>query len=129
MELKVKGKAREIEFNKIGFIRELDEQYKAERSGVKFGFGLMFANMYLEQYSVPALATILKCALFNEKVTLSDVDKAIEDYAEETGDLEPLFQGVIEGLGNAPIVKATVKKLQEAEQSEMNKEAKLKTIS
>lgn len=113
--LEVKGEKRELRFDKIGFIRRLDEVYKAEKGGIEFGFGVMFANVYLEQYSVPALANVIKCGLFKEKgITLNDVDEAIEKVAEN-GDLEALFEMVIEALGKSQIVQVTVAKLEKAQ--------------
>lgn len=111
MEIKVNGKNRELLFNKIGFIRRLDEIYKAEKGGIDFGFGVTFANVYLDQYSVPALANVIKCGLFKEKkITLGDVDEAIEEIAEN-GELEQLFEDVKLELGKSEIVKLTLAKM------------------
>lgn len=114
MEMKVNGVTKEFNFEKIRFINKLDKVYKAEKEGMNFGFGLMFANIYLEQYSVPALVTILKCAC-TTVVNEADMEAAVEEYAEEKGDLEPLFKQVIEELGKSKVAKATVKRLKSLE--------------
>lgn len=111
MEKKYNGKTVEFKFDKVKFIRKLDAYYKAERGGMKFGFGLMMADMQLKQYSVPALAQVLYSACV-DKLTLDDVDEIIENEAEEHGTLEPLFEEVFEELGKSPIAVATLQKLE-----------------
>lgn len=129
MELDVKGKTREVNFNKVGFIRKLDSIYKAESDGVEFGFGLMFADIYLKQYSVPHLSNVIRCGI-KEAVRVEDVDEAIEAYAEEHGTLDGLFEQVIDELGKSPIATATLKKLENLEKKNQDKNnvANLKSI-
>jgi len=123
LSMDVKGESREIRFDKIGFIRRLDEIYKAEKSGIDFGFGIMLANVYLEQFSIPALANVIKCGLFKEKgVSLQHVDEAIETISDE-GNLEELFVLVDEALGKSQLVAVTLKKMAEKAEKEGVKEA------
>ena len=111
MEKKYNGKTVEFNFNKVKFIRKLDAYYKAERGGMKFGFGLMMADMQLKQYSVPTLAQVLYSACV-DKLVLDEIDELIENEAEEHGTLEPLFEEVFEALGRSPIAVATLQKLE-----------------
>lgn len=111
MEKKFNGKTVEFNFNKVKFIRKLDSYYKAERGGMKFGFGLMMADMQLKQYSVPTLAQVLYSACV-DKLVLDEIDELIENEAEEHGTLEPLFEEVFEELGKSPIAVATLQKLE-----------------
>lgn len=115
MEKKYNGKVVEFNFNKVRFIRKLDSYYNAERNGMKFGFGLMLADMHLRQFSVPALAQVLYSACVT-KLTMDDVDEIIENEAEETGTLQPLFEEVFEELGKSPIAKATMNELEKLNQ-------------
>lgn len=117
MFLTVKGKEREFRFDKIGFIRRLDNIYKAEKEGVEFGFGLVFADVHLESFSVPQLSQILKCASVDKNVSVSDIDEAIEQMVEEDEDaLERLFEGVQEEMGKSGVIKAVRKKMDELEE-------------
>lgn len=111
MEKKYNGKTVEFKFDKVKFIRKLDSYYKAERGGMKFGFGLMMADMQLKQYSVPTLAQVLYSACV-DKLVMDDIDEIIENEAEEHGTLEPLFEEVFEALGKSPIAVATLQRLE-----------------
>lgn len=112
MNLNINGKDTELRFD-VGFIRRLDEVYKIENKsqGIQFGMGLMSANIYLKQFSPPALSDIIRCAI---KPTPSQVtiDKFIEDYADKHGDLDQLFTDVSDALGKSNVCKATLKNLQ-----------------
>jgi|SRR5699024_815928 len=111
MEIEIKGKLRELRFG-IGFIRKLDEAYQLEMSGIQFGAGLMMANVQLQQYNPAALSEVIRCAS-NGNPSLRDVDKAVEDYAEENDGLGSLFEEVIEQMGKSPVVKDTTERMKE----------------
>jgi len=114
MLLVIKGKEKELNVNKIGFIRKLDSLYKAEESGTEFGMGLMLADIYLDQYSVPALADIITVAV--EGVNKNDVEESIEAYAMKEGSLESLFEELRNELGKSALTKATMSRLKVLEE-------------
>lgn len=125
MKLTVKGKEREFKFDKIGFIRKLDDLYKAEKEGIEFGLGLVFADMYLEQYSVPQLSQIMKCASVDKSVTVTDIDEAIEVLVEEDEEnFVKLFDEVRDEMGKSNIIKAVRKQMDKMEEKGKAKQAK-----
>ncbi|NLC25377.1 MAG: hypothetical protein GX777_01960 [Fastidiosipila sp.] len=113
MKLKVKGKEQELKFN-MGFIRRLDEIHSIKvdvmgaGDGMAFGVGLVYADIQLKQYSPVMLSDVIRAAT---NCSIIDADKAIEDYAEENGSLDKLFDGVIDGLKKSPVVKTTLMKM------------------
>lgn len=116
MNFLINGEENKLHFGKVGFIRTLDSEYKAEYNGIKFGMGLNLANTYLKQYSIPALVEVIRAAA-SGKPTRSEVDKALEDYAEklaledpEFDGLDDLFEDVMEEMGKQPLTRATMKK-------------------
>ena len=109
MHLEVQGVNQELKFN-IGFIVRLDEIYKIEQSGIEFSAGLQSAYPQLLMLSVSALLNVVKCAL-PKAVPDKEIKVAIENYAEENDGLEGLFDGVIAGLKESKITKATIGKL------------------
>lgn len=117
MKLNMKGTEKEFRFDKVGFVRRLDEVYKAEKEGVEFGFGLMFADMHLEQFSIPQLSQILRCASTDRRLTVTDIDEAIEELADNSvDDVEALFDNVKEEMGKSGVIQATRRKLEKLEQ-------------
>jgi len=106
MLVMIKGKEKELVINKIGFIRKLDSIYKTEESGTEFGVGLMLADVFLDQYSVPALADIITVAI--EGVNKNDVEESIEAYAIKEGSLESMFEELRNELGKSELTKATM---------------------
>lgn len=110
MEFEINGQAKEMKFG-IGFIRSLDDVYKAEVNGVSFGMGLNMAMIQLQQYSPSTLSEVIRAAAKGNP-RLKDVDNAIEAYAEENDGLESLFEEVIEEVGKSAITKATLKRMQ-----------------
>lgn len=129
MKLLIGGVERELKFGKVGFIRKLDEVYKAEYNGIKFGMGLNLAATYLKQNSIPALVEVITAAA-EGKPKRSEVDEAIEKFAEdafkenpETDAVEKLFDEVQEELGKHPLTKATMKKFNKVAKETEAKEA------
>ncbi len=112
MIFKINGKDEVLRFD-IGFIRKLDGIYKTEVGGMvkmDMGSGLSSALAKLESKSPVGLSDIIYSACKNQAVKPSQVDYAIELYAEENnGDLEPLFEEVINCLGESPLVQGTIK--------------------
>lgn len=114
MEIEIKGKLRELKFG-IGFIRKLDEAYTVEMHGIPFGMGLTMASAQLQQYNPTALSEVIRSASVGNP-SLRDVDKAIENYAEEHDGLGDLFEEVIGEMGKSPIVKDTMKRMENMNQ-------------
>ena len=106
MELEIGGKTRELKFN-MRFVRKLDEFYKVEQQGLEMGMGVNVAFNALNMRSLSDLAKIIRSAVDGASNVL-DVDKAIEDYAEEHGTLEPLFKELSEEMGKSALLTATV---------------------
>lgn len=110
--LTIKGKEREHTFG-IGFLRELNHLYRLSLSSTQgmtagIGGGLILAQAELEIGNVDALSNILYASLSKvdrQSVTLSDVDEAIETFADEGGDLEALSQQVSESLKKSKVLQ------------------------
>lgn len=116
MIIEFKGKEKEFRFDKVGFVRRLDSIYKAEKEGVEFGFGIVFADMHLEQASIPQLTQILKCGSVDKKLTITDIDEMIEDMADEDIEsVEQLFVDVQEEMGKSGIIRATRNSMEKME--------------
>ena len=109
MEIKVNGKARELKFN-MGFIRRLDEIYFFESDGLSFSAGLMKGYPSLQMGSPTDLANFVRCAM-GDNISQAQVERALDDYAEENDGLDDLFDYVISELGKSPVTKSTVNKL------------------
>lgn len=114
MEIRIGKMVHQLEFEKIRFIRGLDKIYKAESDGIEFGMGVILADIYLKQGSVPALVNVIRCAI-NAPVSLDAIDSVVEKIAEENDGLDQLFEEVREEMGKSPIVKSTLKRVQEAQ--------------
>lgn len=116
MIIKFKGEEKEFRFDKVGFVRRLDAIYKAEKEGVEFGFGLVFADMHLEQFSLPQLSQILRCASTDRKLSVTDIDELIEELADEDiDDVEKLFNEVQEEMGKSGVIQATRRNIEKLE--------------
>lgn len=109
MEFTINGKDKELKFG-IGFIRNLDEVYKADVNGIQFGMGLNMAMIQLQQYNPSALSEVIKAAA-KGSARLKDVDEAVEAYAEENDGLDSLFEEVIEEVGKSTVTKATLSRM------------------
>lgn len=110
MRFDIGEKSHELKFN-LGFIRDMDNLYKVEQYGVEMGVGVSMGYQSLSMYSVRDLVKIIQFAA-EGKPTAKAVEKAVEDFAEEHGELETLFDEVKNGLKNSPMTKTTVKSFQ-----------------
>lgn len=111
MIINMNGKERELVFG-IGFVRKLDNLYRAEIEGIEFGVGVAVAQLHLSQRNPAALADIIHSAIKRGSTTQA-VDSFVEDYAEEHDGLETLFEDVQEALGKSSVVKSTMKNTNE----------------
>jgi len=110
MEFAINGKEKELKFG-IGFIRNLDEIYKADVNGIQFGMGLNMAMVQLQQYNPSALSQVIRAAT-KGNIRLETIDEAIEQYAEAEDGLEQLFEEVLAEVGKSPVTKATLKRME-----------------
>lgn len=110
MIFEIDGKEQELKFG-LGFVRKLDKAHTVVQDGVEFGMGLQTVYPQLTLRNPVTLAEVITLAA--KGATQKKVDEAIEAYAEETGDLEPLFQEVEEKLEESAFTKATVKQMKE----------------
>ncbi len=109
MELTINGKEQQLKFG-FGFIRALDEKYKFEQNGMKMGFGINMAYTFLDQYQPEALIEVIYAG--TKGVSRKDIETYIEDYSEEQGELEPLFEQLKDEMGKSGMIKSTLKKFQ-----------------
>lgn len=113
MEITIGGKERELRFG-VGFVRKLDDVYRANVKGIEFGAGLVIANMQLAQMNPATLSDVIQAAVSGKKVTTRQVDVFVDDYAEEHGGLKSLFEEIEEEMGKSLVVKDTLKQTGEA---------------
>jgi len=104
MEFTVKGKEKKLNFG-VRFAAELDESEKYKVEGIEFGMGLMLAEQKLGMGSLGSLATIIKCALHRENVTLDEVYDELDVLAEKDV-LDVLFEKIGNELKNSVAVRA-----------------------
>lgn len=119
MEFKINGKDYDLKFG-LRFIRELDNRYKVDYQGLKFGMGVNLAFMGLNQYNPTTLTDIIQASVAHEKSApkLFQTENAIEEYAEENEGLEQLFEDVLDEMGKSYVVKDSLKKFKEEAQTD-----------
>ena len=115
MKLKINGQEYQLEFG-MKFINELDKRYSVNYQGFQFGMGVNMAFMYLNQYNPTVIQNIIAAAIAHEKnrPTESEIEEAIVQYAIENDGLDKLFEQLQEELGKSPLLKATIKRFQQA---------------
>ena len=114
MRFKIKGEEVKLKLG-IKFIRLLDEIYRIDYQGLDFGMGVMYAQIGLNQKSVPTLSDVIRCGLGND-FTQDEVDEAVENFAEEDS-LSKLFEQVEQALGKSKVVQETMEGLRKAQES------------
>ena len=114
MRFKIKGEEVKLKLG-IKFIRLLDEIYRIDYQGLDFGMGVMYAQIGLNQKSVPTLSDVIRCGLGND-FTQDEVDEAVEIFAEENS-LSKLFEQVEQALGKSKVVQETMEGLRKAQES------------
>ena len=108
MKLKINGNYYELHFG-IKFINRLDHAMGISVDGQKFDLaGLQPAITGLSTYDPSALATIIHCAISNNKVT----EDMVDDYLESGDvDLNTLFVDVYEELKDSSVVNFQLMRL------------------
>lgn len=124
MEIKIGKKNQQLKFG-LKFVRELDKVFKVDTQGLQFGMGINLAFIQLTTKNPTTLAEVIKAATaHNDNApTLNQVDEAIEDYADEHGDLGILFDQIIEEMGKSKVIKHTIKDVQEKARTTESNEA------
>ncbi|MGN7183680.1 tail assembly chaperone [Cytobacillus kochii] len=119
MEFKIADKEYQLKFG-IKFIRELDKIYKVDYQGMEFGMGVNLAFMALNQYNPSVLSQVVHAAVSHSPSapSLSTIDSAIEDYAEEQDGLESLFEAVLSEMGKSKVTKSTLEKFKKMAQTD-----------
>lgn len=119
MTVKIKGREYRLIFG-VGFVRALDEKYYIENAaGVRFGVGLSQKIPALLTRSPVVLSEIIYEGTCTEGIRPSqkDVDNFIDNY----GDLEPLFDEVISELKKSNVTGSETKEMIAAVEKEEQK--------
>lgn len=109
MEFKIGKKKYQLKFG-LKCIRSLDKVYKIDREGLQFGMGVNLAFVQLQTQNVSGLSNIIKAAIshVDDAPNIDKVDEAVEDYAEEHGNLGKLFAEIQEEMGKSAVMKETL---------------------
>lgn len=119
MYLNINGKDHDLKLN-FGFINKMDKTFKIEQNGVNLGMGVGVAKTLLESsYSLHILVKIIKAA--TDQTNEREIEVAIEQYAEENGDITPLYTELLDEMGKSPLLKAMIKKFEEKTEAEQRK--------
>lgn len=111
MQIKIKNNEYNLNFG-VRFVRELDKVagVTLNQNGVKqsFGMGVTRNIIPLRQYDPATLATVLKCATWDNVKRPNQ--KEIDDFIDnpET-DLEKLFDDVLAEMDQANAIKVVTK--------------------
>lgn len=115
MNIEINGRERQLRFD-LNFIRNLNEVFQAEASGMKVPMGVTLATMQLNMGDYSALSDVIRCAL-NNSISQKDIDNVIEELAE-IDETDGLLAEVIEEMGKSSVVKKQLKKAEEQSQAE-----------
>lgn len=128
MNIKYKDKEYEAKFN-IKFMMNLDKKIQGEFWGQQIGLSLPDAINGLEDRDVLTLVDVLDSAIKDLKE--NQVIEAIEQYGEEHGDIEVLYETILDEMGESSVLKPTIRKEKEKEnnpEKQQIKEALLKNL-
>ncbi|MCI9271679.1 MAG: hypothetical protein HFH11_11155 [Dorea sp.] len=117
MILKIKGADYRVKFG-VGFVRELDKKYYTmNKSGtVKFGLGLETQVPILLSGDLVALSEFLFLGTCTEENR--PVQKEVDDYIDQLGDVDSLFHEVLEELKASNATRIKVGELEKALKAE-----------
>lgn len=125
MYLNINGKDHDLVMN-FGFVNKMDKEFKVEQNGMNMGMGVGVGKSLLEEtYSLNMLVTIIRAA--TENTNHKEIEVAIEQYAEEQGDITPLYTELLEQMGKSKLLKPMIKKFEERaakEQEKLRRQAK-----
>lgn len=125
MKIKIDGEEKELNFG-VKFAVELDESEVFKAEGIEFGLGLALSEEKLEMGSLGTLATIIKCALHRENVTLDEVYDTLDVYADEDK-LDDLFEKIETELKNSNAVRSAKTRM-EKKSKEANRKKGIQAV-
>jgi len=108
MLLTISGKEYEIKFG-IRFLRELDKKYFVESNNVKYGQGLELKVPQILTGDILTLAEFLYLGMCTEKSKPTQAQ--IDEFLDETEDIEALFDEVTEELKKQNATKLKMREL------------------
>lgn len=109
MRLEINDKPVELKFS-FEFIERMDKRFATDDRANDMGVGLSVGLGLLERtYSPTTLVDVVHSA--TNGVTKDNIKKFIENYAIENESLEPLFDEIIAEIKKAPMLTATLKKM------------------
>jgi hypothetical protein len=119
MYLNINGKDHDLILN-FGFVNKMDVEFKIEQNGMNMGMGVGVGKALLEEsYSLTMLVKIIKAA--TDGTNKKEIEVAIEQYAEEQGDIMPLYTELLEKMGKSALLKPMIKKFEERAEKEQEK--------
>lgn len=109
MRLEINDKPVDLKFS-FEFIERMDKRFATDERANDMGVGLSVGLGLLERtYSPTTLVDVIHSA--TNGVTKDNIKKFVENYANENESLEPLFDEVIAEIKKAPMLTATLKKM------------------
>lgn len=109
MRLEINNKPVELKFS-FEFIERMDKRFATAEEASDMGVGLSVGLGLLERtYSPTTLVDVIYSA--TDGVSKDDIKKFVENYAIENEGLEPLFDELISEIKKAPMLTATLKKM------------------
>ena len=109
MRLEINNKPVELKFS-FEFIERMDKRFATDERVEEMGVGLSIGLSMLERtYSPTALVDVIHSA--TNGVSKDNIKKFVENYANENESLEPLFDEIITEIKKAPMLTATLKKM------------------
>ena len=109
MRLEINDKPVDLKFS-FEFIERMDKRFATDDRANDMGVGLSVGLGLLERtYSPTTLVDVIHSA--TNGVTKDNIKKFVENYANENESLEPLFDEIIAEIKKAPMLTATLKKM------------------
>lgn len=112
MQFTVNGKDYDLNFG-VGFVRKMDDLATVSKNGVEFGVGFQTTLSKLLSGNVASLSDVIRCAIKGKKFKQTEIDDAIDEYADVNGELDTLFDEVEEELGKKPSTQKTYNMMKE----------------
>lgn len=122
MELKVNKKSYSFKFG-VKFVREIDKAMPITADGIDFGLGLSAKLLpELNAGNINSLSRALYLANRTEKEKLTQDE--IDDFIDDTEDIEALFDEVLKDLSESNAGKLSARNLNKALKQQNKKDQK-----
>ena len=109
MRLEINDKPVELKFS-FEFIERMDKRFATAKEASDMGVGLSVGLGLLERtYSPTTRVDVIYSA--TDGVSKDNIKKFVENYANENESLEPLYGEIISEIKKAPMLTATLKKM------------------